>query len=356
MKADDNISIFLPQFQGHGGIPRFNRNLVSILEKHFTGIKVLSLNDPSSSKGVSAFNKRKLKFIFQFLKVLWNTSPEDVTILGHLNFLPLVGFKFLKKNKLIIIIHGVEAWYRRSLYQRFLMTFVDEFWVVSNYSCQVFSKQNNVPSEKIKKIFNTLPEVWKKRAEKEKISYLPYFLTVTRLEKSERYKGVFETIKAVRKLKKTLRDNHWKFHIVAAGSDLERHKEYINKHGLNDIVVFHSKVSDQELRKLYSKTSFFILPSSGEGFGIVYLEAMLFKKACIGTVNCGAEDVIVNNETGFLIRQDVEEIESKIRFMIENPEECKKLGVNGFDRVERFSIENFESRIMYLLRKNKCVE
>lgn len=78
-------------------------------------------------------------------------------------------------------------------------------------------------------------------------------------------------------------------------------------------MIFESNITDKKLKKLYSQSRFFILPSTGEGFGIVFLEAMAFKKACIGSKNCGTEDVIDNNETGFLLDPTVENIQYALK-------------------------------------------
>ena len=44
--------------------------------------------------------------------------------------------------------------------------------------------------------------------------------------------------------------------------------------GLDDAVRFHGRVSDEALSRFYAQADLFVMPSSYEGFGIVYAEAM----------------------------------------------------------------------------------
>ena len=61
---------------------------------------------------------------------------------------------------------------------------------------------------------------------------------------------------------------------------------------MGDAVAFTGSISDEALREEYAACDVFALPSRKEGFGLVYLEAMTFGKACLGARAGGVPEVI----------------------------------------------------------------
>ncbi|MBI2410240.1 glycosyltransferase family 4 protein [Candidatus Kaiserbacteria bacterium] len=79
--------------------------------------------------------------------------------------------------------------------------------------------------------------------------------------------------------------------------------------GVREDVIFQENLSHEELVKLYRKAKLFMLPSltldsDFEGFGLVYLEAGACGLPVIGSLDSGAEDAIINGETGLLVPQN----------------------------------------------------
>jgi glycosyltransferase involved in cell wall biosynthesis len=69
--------------------------------------------------------------------------------------------------------------------------------------------------------------------------------------------------------------------------------------GVADAVEFAGFVDDQKLREAYRDCTLFALPSFGEGFGLVFLEAMARGKPCLGA-RAGAVPEIIDQTTGVL--------------------------------------------------------
>lgn len=79
--------------------------------------------------------------------------------------------------------------------------------------------------------------------------------------------------------------------------------------GIKDYVHFLGLVSQEELVAWYQNADVFILPSTSqgssfEGLGIVYLEAGAAGTPSVGTLNCGAEEAIIDGKTGYLVPQN----------------------------------------------------
>ena len=90
------------------------------------------------------------------------------------------------------------------------------------------------------------------------------------------------------------------------------------------------------------------MPSKQEGFGLVYLEAMNFGKPCVGCFDDGAEDVIVHEQTGLLVRDpnDAQELLGVLRRLLSEPERARQMGSQGFARLhERFTAAHVQQRV-----------
>jgi glycosyltransferase involved in cell wall biosynthesis len=74
--------------------------------------------------------------------------------------------------------------------------------------------------------------------------------------------------------------------------------------GLSSIVHFHGELDNDPLKGMLGQAHVLVVPSSYEGFGIVYLEGMAFGLPAIGTTAGAASEIIADGETGYLIEPD----------------------------------------------------
>ena len=90
------------------------------------------------------------------------------------------------------------------------------------------------------------------------------------------------------------------------------------------------------------------MPSRGEGFGLVYLEAMQHGKPCIGAEGSVAEEVIDHGKTGLLVNPDSEEeLAGAICTLLED--DSLRLGMGRAARqcyLQHFTAEAFAERVM----------
>lgn len=84
----------------------------------------------------------------------------------------------------------------------------------------------------------------------------------------------------------------------------EEMKRFVEVNGLSSLVTFHGALDNQPLIDLYKRSHVMVVPSSYEGFGIVYLEGMGFGLPAIGTIAGAASEIITNDEDGYLITPD----------------------------------------------------
>ena len=81
-------------------------------------------------------------------------------------------------------------------------------------------------------------------------------------------------------------------------------EKYVFKHGLSAIVKFHGALDNEPLIERYRQAHVMVVPSSYEGFGIVFLEGMCFGLPAIGTTAGGASEIITHGQDGYLIQPD----------------------------------------------------
>lgn len=146
-------------------------------------------------------------------------------------------------------------------------------------------------------------------------------------------KGYHVSIPAVAEIKKKYPEI--KYHIVG-GRPTEVYLRLVENYGLKENVKFFYNISDKELIRLYCECDVFLLPSitknnnDFEGFGLVYLEAGACGKPVIGAYGSGAEDAIINGETGILVPQnDVCKTTDAILKLLNDSGLAKKIGERG---------------------------
>ncbi len=170
-------------------------------------------------------------------------------------------------------------------------------------------------------------------------------LTVARLAANERYKGHRLVLAALAQL----RANHalpadLRWRVVGSGDDLPALQQECRAMGLEPWVQFLGSLSDAALREELQGCSVLLMPSafgiaadgqsSGEGFGIVYLEAAQAGRASIACRAGGQADLIVDQRTGWLIDPDPHQLAALLRQLLQ-PEGREQLGQAGQRARER---------------------
>lgn len=126
-----------------------------------------------------------------------------------------------------------------------------------------------------------------------------------------------------------------KLHITSVGPQTFNLKMLVKKLGLNKHVIFHGRVSDEELLKLYRQCRVFCHPSLSEGFCHTILEAMAAGRPVVSTNTIGSE-MVEDRRTGLLIPiADSNAIAEAIMKLFSDNELVYKMGVEARQKVER---------------------
>ncbi|MGN6298039.1 MAG: glycosyltransferase family 4 protein [Ginsengibacter sp.] len=90
-------------------------------------------------------------------------------------------------------------------------------------------------------------------------------------------------------------------------------------------------------RTYSSQCQLMVLPSLFESFGLVYIESFALKIPVIAFDTQAANEIIEHNKTGILVeKEDVNALAEKIIYLLESPEERKRIAENAYQRFETY--------------------
>jgi phosphatidylinositol alpha-1,6-mannosyltransferase len=170
-------------------------------------------------------------------------------------------------------------------------------------------------------------------------------LIVGRVLASERYKGHDQLIAVLPELVKQLPEAQ--LVIAGAGDDLERLKSLACEKGVGHTVLFAGFASPVTLAALFARCRVFAMPSRGEGFGLVYLEAMRFGKPCIASRADAGGEVVADGLTGLVVDPtNLGELHGTAVRLLTDDELAGQLGRAGQERLEqRYGFTHFQERL-----------
>lgn len=352
------LALLTDAFGGRGGLAKFNRDMLSATcrleycEEVVAFPRLLldsvgSLPERLSYRTESAAGKAA--YLSTVAKSMMRDGPFDLVICGHLNLLPLAAVVAAATGAtLLLVIHGIEAWQPRKFWPPWLVQRADHVVAVSEYTKQRFLGWSKLPLDRAHVVPNcvdlsnftpgTKPLYLLRRYGLEN---RPVLLSVGRLDSRERYKGHDEVLEVLGEL--VGKFPRLAYLIVGDGDDRERLRRKAMHLGLEDVVKFTSYIQESEKPDHYRLADAFVMPGRGEGFGIVYLEALA----------CGVPVVVSNRDAS----QEI--VGGGLPGAIADPDDARSI-VNAISAVlrrhpqpradlSRFSIENFHEKWESLL-------
>lgn len=312
-RESPRILLLFTEVFANGGIQRFNQTFLAALTLLNVDCEVLSMHDspesiarwtPQPNIRVTGFVGNRRKFAAATVHSIWRRR-YDWVLIGHINLLSMtvaaLATKPASRASTLLIAHGIEVWYRISRRRQHALARVSNILCVSRYTrSRILEQVPSLRSERLQLFPNALGESWAHVVQAPVSHKLPqrFILSVTRLQKGDRYKGVVTVIEAL----SMLQDVSLQYIVVGHGDDLAFLQRVARRFGVQHRVHFLSGVGDRELVNLYGQCEAFVLPSGKEGFGIVFLEAMFFGAPVIAAAEKGALDVVRDGETGLLVR------------------------------------------------------
>lgn len=361
-----SVLLLLPgAFSGVGGIEMYNRQVVRAFlelgqERGFS-VTTLIRNDrtedvddryiPRDATPPIGYARRDILF---GAAALWRALLEkpDLIVLGHVHFARIARLlrALSPSSRLWCVAYGIEVWHPLRTSIRKGLALVEKVLSISDYSRRELAKHGGVPLDRIDLLPCALDPVWQAQYAPRPDDAPPRpgpptLLTVARLAASERYKGVDSVLRALPEVLKAVPG--LRYDIVGDGDDRPRLEALARELGVVPHVRFRGRLFPDELAAAYRDCSLFVMPSSHEGFGIVFLEAALFGKTSVGGKHGGTLEVVEDGVTGCLIdREDIRGLTRAAIGLLGDRKVREGMGRTAHDRVmERFSYPRFKKSL-----------
>lgn len=342
-------------FGGHGGIAKFNRDLLRALCAHPDCTEVVAIPRlmpnpsealPTKLTYVTAGLNGKLKYLASVFKAVRSNPKFELIVCGHRNLLPVAYLlRFWVRAPIILLVHGIDAWWPTgSRLIDHLVGKVDAFVSVSETTKQRFLRWAKLDGDKGFLLPNAVDLSYYGPGPKDTALLNRYgladktvLMTLGRLASSERYKGFDEVLESLPALIKKI--PNVAYLIAGDGQDRQRLEEKAKSLGLDERVVFAGFVLEAEKADHYRLADAYVMPSRGEGFGIVFLEAMACGVPVVASKVDGSREAVRDGKLGILVDpDDLEEIRAAIIETLKHP--------RGFvpDGLDYFSYASLEER------------
>ena len=347
------LALLTDAFNGYGGIAKYNCDLFNALAAVSSDNEIMILPRTGADRAIEVCanltQKRpiqaRIPYAVRAVQQALRWKP-DVIYCGHVYHGPLAVFlSKISGAKLVSQLHGTEVWVslpRRHLHPLQLSNLV--LCVSRDTKARYMMQGNRCDNSFV--LANTVSPAFepgdRSRARaRYNVDTCQVLLSVSRLDARDGYKGHDRVIEAMSQLANCGSVN-LVYLIAGEGKDQMRLEQLARQHGVDERVRFLGKVAEADLPDLYRAADLFVLPSMGEGFGIVYLEAMACGTPALGLAVGGTADPLSDGELGTLIPIDADLASAILAALARDKPDALKLS----QRVtERFGRDAFGRRV-----------
>ena len=250
----------------------------------------------------------KLRYLRAVLRLLYRDRRFDLIVCGHINLLPIA---WLASNlcgaPMLLCIYGIDAWAPSNrILHRWLVRRAHSYVSISHVTLKRFIDWTAIDPKRTIIVPNAIHLEWYRPGGKPDYLVRRYglegkrvIMTLGRLESLERYKGFDEILDLVPDLVKVI--PNIAYLIVGGGTDRARLESRVSNDGLAEWTVFTGLIPESEKADHYRLADAFVMPSRGEGFGFVLLEAMACGVPVLASSLDGGKEALRDGLLGRLV-------------------------------------------------------
>ncbi|MEK7476866.1 MAG: glycosyltransferase family 4 protein [Candidatus Coatesbacteria bacterium] len=296
----------------------------------------------------------KLRTAAAFLREARATCP-DIVLYGHVLLAPLVvpGRWLVPRARHMLFAYGMEVWgdpaFRRvsGWERRLVRRRFDRVVSISRFTAGRMATAYGLSAGAFRFLPPAVDDAGPGAAGFADAP--PTVLAVSRLRPEERTKGIDTLLRAMPAVLAAVPEARCR--VVGDGPMRPELEALAASLGLRDRVTFSGYLPDSGLDRAYRESAVFAMPSSQEGFGIVYLEAWRHGLPVVaGNRDAGAE-VVTNGETGLTVEPgSVDRLAEAIISLLRDPAARRRMGERGRAVLSEFyTHEAFRARFADVL-------
>ena len=343
--------------EGNGGIARVDRLIARVLAEMADAgqarveLHMFSDGGPSEAAApripISYYGGSRLRFSLGVWKALLRPGffIYDAAYLAKLHR-PLVG---RARRPCLVFIMGIEVWEKATKASIAACGKADGLVAISNFTRERARQCHGGFTKARVCWLGTEPTAVDSGDAVGAVSKAPVVLVVGRMASNEGYKGHRELIQAWPEVLRSVPTAVLEF--VGKGDLLPEMQRLAETCGVATQVRFRGFVSEAELAAAYTQAALFAMPSRGEGFGLVYIEAMRHGLPVVASVHDAGAEVVRDGVTGVLADlQKPGDLAAKVVELLTDPSKAQAMGRAGQRRWrEEFTYPAFKQRFGLIL-------
>jgi len=299
--AVDRFLLLTPGAGGADGISTLTRQYVqaiaALAAQSAAAFEVWSLDDETVPAGMPASVRVRCasgrRVRFALFNLTARVNSRTIVVVLHAHLLPVALPLVARGAKLVPVLVGVEVW---GPLRRLVRIALARAWRVLSISRATRDRFKgahpefaNLDVAVCEPAVPGAPDL----ASTPLPFPTPYALIVGRMAAAERYKGHDVLIDSWPRVRHAVPGAT--LVVAGTGDDADRLRRRAGEG-----IVFAGRLSAEQLAAAYRGATFFAMPSTGEGFGLVFLEAMQAGLACLAAPGA-AEEIMQDGVSGVIV-------------------------------------------------------
>jgi phosphatidylinositol alpha-1,6-mannosyltransferase len=358
-----NVLVLATKYFGLGGAEAYTRMFAEAVAANGNRVDVLSLLNGEAAdrthpgrylgdQGVRSTPVSQVQFVAQAVR---HARGRDLVVCSHVALGPVAHtLRRLYRVPYIVIGYGIDVWSRLGPRRQTALRQASMVVALSRFTERQIEAMHGVVPARLAVIYPAVDPTLLRAASapvsRRTSAGAVTLLSVARLSALERYKGIDTVIATLPSL--FADSGGVRYVVVGDGDDLPRLRAMAEDRGVADAVEFAGAVQRAGLPAVYRAADIFVMPSfaeqrdgawTGEGFGIVYIEASAFGLPVVAGNGGGAPEAVQDGVTGIVVdARDGGVIAAALARLVKDAELRRRMGTAGRQWVEeRFTFERF---------------
>jgi glycosyltransferase involved in cell wall biosynthesis len=339
-------------FRQRGGIQAVNRLLarafadfsrVAPLELHVCSLKDRQEDLPPASGAPGVHwhpcSGSRSAFLRCLARQIFTVRPHLV-LFTHVNLLRVARMVrwLAPRSRTALLAHGAEVWWSLPVATQEALRALEAIVAPSNFTRDKLICAQGIDPARVRVLPHALDPDWAGQAAQAPAARKGHtLLSVARLSRDDTRwgsKGIETVLRAMPHILSRCPEAR---HVVVGDGDYRPHlTDLARQLGVAHAVDFRGALDENQMIEAYQHADLFVLPTTLEGFGIVFAEAMWCGLPVVAARAGATPEVVADGETGILVPPDIPEaLGSAVAGLLLLSDERRRMGAAARRRVER---------------------